>query len=345
VAACVCQGNRVKAHPAVDIEDRVAGTDARVREHRIDQRGRARGVGREVTGGRHPVAPAVHFFKKERIADQRLHPMDGAHGHGRGQIDLQFRLILGCGLKQHQCVFRFLARAHLDAFQLGPGHIQGRLELIQAVAGQETGFHCNQIAAVRAAQGDASLAIDHQVDLVQIPVREIARPVFRCACIPRIYIRHYQDISHGRLRQPPQPVQLVRDDLLLELSLPLVGNVLPLAAATQVLPEIGTGRLDPVRAGLQHPDEPAARPTLFLLQDLDGHAFSGYGVRHEYDLAGVPADRLAAMCDGIQGELDDLFHLSSQTARPATPEMPVRGPRRRSSPGQDADPPSCPAHR
>src|SRR5690606_22592292 len=111
-----------------------------------------------------------------------------------------------------------------------------------------------------------------------------------------------------------------RYDGLLELSLALIPDVLPLAAATLAGAEIGAGRLDPVRAGLQHLDQAGARPAFLFLDNLGAHTLAGDGVGHEDRLARVPPDAFTAVRDGInyQIHVDDLSYAVRGRVRKAT---------------------------
>ena len=104
---------------------------------------------------------------------------------------------------------------------------------------------------------------------------------------------------------------MIGDDLLLEFGLARIGDVLPLAAATGVRrrAEVGAGRRDAIGAWFQHVQEPGARPTIPLLDDLDSYTLARDGVRHEDGLARVPADGLTPVGDGVEVDFDGLRHV------------------------------------
>ena len=113
----------------------------------------------------------------------------------------------------------------------------------------------------------------------------------------------------GGLRDAPQAAQLIGDDLLLKLGLARIGDVLPLTAAARLRAEVGAGRHNAVRAGIQHLQQPRPRPTLPLLDDLDPHALAGDGIRHKDGFPCVPTDRLTTVSDRVQVNFDGLLHV------------------------------------
>ena len=182
------------------------------------------------------------------------------------------------------------------------------MQVVQPWIQQQTVLHGDHVVAGRAAEAQPAFGCQRELNVVAIAVCQEGG---RGRVIVRGRIGQRDDVGDGRIRDAAEAAQLIGDDLLLEFGLARVGDVLPLAAAAGIRrrAEVGAGRLDAIRAGFQHVQEPGARPTIPLLDDLDSHALTRDGVRHEDGLPRVPADGLTPVGDGVEVDFDGLRHV------------------------------------
>ena len=92
------------------------------------------------------------------------------------------------------------------------------------------------------------------------------------------------EVQHRRFGDEAETLELVGDNFGLQHQLPLVGNVLPLAAAALARTKVRARWLDAIGRRLQNSHELGSRPTRLFLDDLDFHDLAGDGVGHENDL-------------------------------------------------------------
>ena len=107
---------------------------------------------------------------------------------------------------------------------------------------------------------------------------------------------------YGRILEAADAAKLLTDDVSLQLQLLGIGDVLPLAAATD--PKVRAGRLNPVLRGGQHLHNASDGNTLALAVHLHHDLFAGDAVIGEDDLSIVTGEGAAFVGDVFQGYAD-----------------------------------------